>query len=1830
MGRLKRWGVLVAVLALAALALVVPQPPTASAASVVSPGPLSTITISPDLNCDVRYVGDTSAEWYGSTACGTFLSINGTLYGPASVPAGSGASPITAWTRVSQSAVSGSGTDADPFQLVTVVRAGSTGVTLRQTDSYVVGSDQYDTSVVISNGSGTTQLGNLYTAGDCYLQNSDSGYGKVFGSSPACTSSTSAGSRIEQLLPRTGGNAYMLDRYSNVWAWIGTQRPFPNTCATCTTYVDNGEGISWPVSIGAGGDSTYAWSTVFSPTGNVPVVVSVTAHRPTVLPSGSDGYTIRVSNGNVGAAIVDEVTLTLPPGFTYTPGSTTGATTADPTISGSTLTFSGPFTVPSNGVLQIDIGVTASATAGTYTVDADATSPTFPVSGATNSAPITVLGVTDLAITKTAASSTVVAGGTALVFRLTVTNVGSGTATGIRIADTPPNGMTFTPTGSTPGCFLASGVVTCSVADLAPGASANVDVALTALSTALPGARSNTAVVSADVDDTNLLNNSASAPFSVVRQSDVSVTKSGPAVVAPGANVTYTMTVRNAGPSSADIALSDLVAGGLSVVSLSGAGSCSVTTATCSLSLASGGAATLTLVGRTSSALPDGGTVSNTATVTTTSTDPNAANDSATTTATVQRSADLRVQKRLLDDAIVAGRSARYEVVVTNLGPSQATDVVVVDTLPPEAVLDPSQSSPACSAAGSTVTCAAGTVDAGPTPGTAGLASTFVIAFEVPAGAEAGTALTNSATVAGSESDPAPANNTVTVESDVTRQVDLAVTKTSTDEPAAAGGPVTYAMTVTNRGPSQASDVVLTDPAIDGATWQSATVTGGAANDCSVTGGDLTCTVPVLPVGDTVTVTLVGEVDDPSALVELENTVTVTSAEPEVDDADNVATETTDVTATSGLDVAKSDGVSSVVAGGPISYTITAINRGPSTAPGVSLVDVVPATITDVSVDPLPAGVTCEIVENRIACSLGSLPPDLDGSDPVVITVTGTVASTVAAGTSLTNTAELTDDLGGENRSTEITPVTQSSALSVVKTPLAGSVVAGGTVQWSVELNNAGPSVTTGSVLLEAPDPGVRVTSITGGATCVIASLRCDLPAILPGVPLVLTVTGTVDPSYAADTLGNAVTVLDPHGEDAGDTTTVDVTRSADLVVTKLADPATVIPGEDATYRVTVRNDGPSTATDVTVTDTLPAGLTFLPDSSSDGCSAAGQVVTCDVGRLAVGDLQRLTLVASSSAALDGPLDNTLTAGGVEDDPTPATATATTDFEPAADLSLTKSGTSVLAGRDITWTLVVDDQGPSTATGVVVRDRLPDGTTFRSATASDGSVCSHADGVVTCALADLSPGAPVTVTIVVATDPDSVPVGQLLVSVSNVATVAATTPDDDPADNAASGTAVIAAGVDLAATKTGPSTAVAGTRVTYVVGASNAGPSTASAVTVSDVLPADLQFVPEASDPSCRLTDRGTNTVTCTSTGLLPPGEAIAFDVVALVGPSVAQGSVLTDTASAEAFQPDLAPELPATVRTLVTASADVSVTKSASASVVAAGAPLTYTVVIRNAGPSSAVGITFSDGAPALLRGGLRAGAKGSPACPVVGVSFECAIPELLPGESLTLRVPVTTDPGTPDGTTVTNTIEVASKVDDPDLSNNSDDATVRIDRESTLSVSKSADVRKPHVGDEVTWTLVVSNDGPSVSDAVRLADTLPDGLELVAADAPCEAGQSDGGATVVTCDVGGLDPGESVALAVRTRVADDATGDIVNTVTASAEGAAGATASARITVSPDETPTAPPSPTPAPGETTGEPPIAATGTEAVGPAVLAGILVVSGGVLWLLARRRSRGSTL
>jgi len=215
--------------------------------------------------------------------------------------------------------------------------------------------------------------------------------------------------------------------------------------------------------------------------------------------------------------------------------------------------------------------------------------------------------------------------------------------------------------------------------------------------------------------------------------------------------------------------------------------------------------------------------------------------------------------------------------------------------------------------------------------------------------------------------------------------------------------------------------------------------------------------------------------------------------------------------------------------------------------------------------------------------------------------------------------------------------------------------------------------------------------------------------------------------------------VCDPCPTDA--TNTCDQT---DLSVSK-SGPATASVGDTITYTVTVSNDGPGTATNVTAVDTLPPGVTFVSATPSQG-SFSSVTEQWAIGTLAPSASATLTITATASTA--GTATNVVTVDGDQTDPDTSNnddSVVTSIQPPSADLSVSKSGPATASvGDTITYTVTVSNDGPGTATNVTAVDTLPPGVTFVSATPSQGSFSSVTEQW---AIGTLAPSASATLTI---------------------------------------------------------------------------------------------------------------------------------------------------------------------------------------------------------------------------------------------------------------------------------------------------------------------------------------------------------------------------------------------------------------------------------------------------------------------------------------------------
>ncbi len=1154
------------------------------------------------------------------------------------------------------------------------------------------------------------------------------------------------------------------------------------------------------------------------------------------------------------------------------------------------------------------------------------------------------------------------------------------------------------------------------------------------------------------------------------------------------------------------------------------------------------------------------------------STDPD------TATVTVSEPS-LTIEKTVSDTTPLPGETFTYTVRVTNAtgaNVSAAHDVDVLDTVPAGVVVIGAPTSGGTVATGPPATVR--WTDLGPIApaGSVVLSYTARLATPAPTAAQVNTAEVTEYTSIddGGRTYDGP-SDTASVTAGLPS---VEVVKTTPDPVSFVGESSRWQIVVSNTGPATAHDVDVVDVLPEHWTYDADSARVSVAGDPaapvepSVAGSPQTLTwddLGDLAPNESLTIVLTatpgaGVVPDHvGSTVAHVNAATATAKDLET--GGSVVTTDSDDAATR-IDAADltldKEAVGTPVAGETTSWTITVGNDGPDTATGpFEVVDVLPTQVTGA----VAAGVgwSCSTAGGEITCVRADPADTLAaGATFAPITVTATVPDGLPAGSDLVNAATVTattHEVDDTDNSDEVTTeVTTSSDLGIDKA-LTGALVPGAAATYTIDVRNDGPSQARGPIV---------VTDTLPAALTYVSHQSGDWELSRSGQTLTFTWQGgtpvpvgamqqiAVEVMVASDvtsTVTNSASVTEPTDPTSGpespdsDSVPASPAPSADLVLTKTS-PGAFDAGTQGEYVFEVLNEGPSDAAGpITVSDTLPASLTYVAVASNDGwtCSAAGQVMTCSRSAgLAVGDSTSFTVTVDIDEALTGAVRNTATVDSPTPDPHAPNDTDDDDtsIDVKADLGIDKvlQTDPVVAGEEVVYTLDVTNHGPATSPGTVtVTDTLPAGLTYVSASGG-GWVCTAAAQVVTCdrgaSLASGASAATITVTADVAA-------GLGTTTLQNVASVDGPATDTDPDNDTDAATTSVTEDTEIALVKTttGADPVRAGEEATFEIVVSNSGSSDARTVTVTDELPAEMTLV------SASGTGWSCEAGVCT-TDLIEAGtSAPPITVVGRVASGTPAGTTLTNEATVTTATPgDTAAGNTDDADVDVVAGADLALDKSHATGAGTAGLPTTFSLTVTNNGPSDAVGpITVVDSLPAPLS---YVSANAPWSCAAAGQQVTCTFPQdLVAGATapvLELQVMVADD--APTGA-VTNSALVSSGTPDPVPANDVDRSELDISQLADVSVVKShqSPVR---VGDTLEFELLVSNEGPSPARDVVVTDELPSGLEFVsAAGTDWTCGQMTG---AVTCSLAGNLPHGATAppITVVTNVTPTAYPAVVN----------------------------------------------------------------------------------
>ncbi len=622
--------------------------------------------------------------------------------------------------------------------------------------------------------------------------------------------------------------------------------------------------------------------------------------------------------------------------------------------------------------------------------------------------------------------------------------------------------------------------------------------------------------------------------------------------------------------------------------------------------------------------------------------------------------------------SLSSGDTFVYRLVINNSGPDGATGVSVVDTLPADVTFVSAAINGGAAGEGITFDPATRTLTA--TIGNIANGGSAVVLITATVNAGASPTFSNTATVSNTPStDPDSSNNTATVETSLTNEVDLAIQKTVVSQGTPAlGGTVTYQITVTNTaGAANARGFNVTDTLPAGLTLVDGSFDD---NDSGVTlsasGQALTFTGVPLGSGESVTFTFEARIAQTAAASLTNTAVVAVFDDGVVADIDsnldnNEDDETIAPTRQVDLVVTKDDGIADgeyATPGEQITYVIVVTNTGTSDAVNVNVTDTLPPGVVATSITVDGTQVTDNNPDQGIlSFVLPSVPTGVENA--VTVLVTATIGATVSG--NITNTVTISGGGVGDpaegNTASVTTEVRAEVDVAVTKTAAATAVPGGQAITYTLKFVNNGPSAATNVNVADMLPAGLTLQSVTLDGVAVTNTgtgnnVQFVIPQLLAGEANARTavITAIIAPD-ATGTLENTVTVTangDTNPANNTSTVTTTLTPLADVGVTKTASAATAAPGTQLTYTIVVSNSGPSTAQAVTVTDVLPAGLTFVSGTGPGGTplTASGQTITVNIDSLAPEATQTITIVAQINANFTGTITNPVTVATTTDE----------------------------------------------------------------------------------------------------------------------------------------------------------------------------------------------------------------------------------------------------------------------------------------------------------------------------------------------------------------------------------------------------------------------------------------------------------------------------------------------------------------------------------------------------------------------------------------------------
>ena len=908
-------------------------------------------------------------------------------------------------------------------------------------------------------------------------------------------------------------------------------------------------------------------------------------------------------------------------------------------------------------------------------------------------------------------------------------------------------------------------------------------------------------------------------------------------------------------------------------------------------------------------------------------------------------------------------------------------------------------------------------------------------------------------------SDEHPEGNTSNVSVHV-RIVDLAVDKLVNDSVPKYLDMIEYIIIVVNNGPDKSFNVTVGDLLPDGVKFISST--GQYNPDTGV------WFVGDLDANESVTLKIVVQVIKVGNII---NNVNVTGTGHDSNLTNNNASVSVSVPDCVILDISKVANSTVIVAGENVGYTVTVTNYGPSVATNVVLKDIFNSKEL-LNLQYSLNGVDWFNYDETV--SLGDINVGADVTVYFRAKVNGSVRGDVLNTVNITTSV---DDARGNFTANETVNVMADTTLVVIKDAEIKELNPGDTVHFIVTVIAGGSSDSLNVNLNDILD--AKLLDVAGATYAVNGVNKgswagsIDLGNMITGTTVTVDIWAKVLSSADRDVFNLVNVTSDEHPE--GNTSNVSVhVRIVDLAVDKLVNNSVPKYLDMIEYTIVVVNNGPDKSFNVTVGDLLPDGVKFI--------SSTGQY-NPDTGVWFVGDLdanESVTLKIVVQVIKVGNIINNVNVTGTGHDSnlTNNNDSVSVNVPESVLLNITKvaNSTIIVAGENVGYTVVINNYGPSVASDVVLKDIFSSNELLNLQYSLNGVDWFNYNGSVS--LGDINVGADVTVYFRAKVN------GSVRGDVLNIVNI--TTGVDDARGNfTANETVNVIADTTLVVIKDAEIKALnPGDTAHFVITVIAGGSSDSLNVKLEDILDAGLLDVKSA---TYRINGGNlTDYTQIISLGNMHTGSKIVVDIYAAI-----LGTTGQDIFNCVNVTSDEHPEGNTSNTTIHVNIADLEIIKIVNNATPNYGDEITYTITVRNNGPDNSTNIKVSE----VLADNFKFISANASKGYYNLTNGVWAVGNLTNNETAKLVITVKIiKTGF-----IQNNVSVNGTGFDPNVTNNNATVNITVPQTADLSVVKIVNVDRVSVGNRITYTIVVKNNGPDTALDVYVVDKLSDALKFV-----------------------------------------------------------------------------------------------------------------------------------